>query len=132
MLENVVFQKKRRKRGIFGIFDPFKKPQKWKLGQFLEYTPRNISNGVRKSKKAGSIAIGNQISRPENVEKNVIFVILVIFGIFDPFKKAQKWKLDQFLKSTPRNIPKSVRKSKKVGNIALGNQIGRPKNVKKR
>ena len=58
-------------------------------------------------------------------------MILVIFGIFDPFKKAQKWKLDQFLKYTPTNIPNGVKKSKKVGNIAFGNQIGRPKIVKK-
>ena len=64
-------------------------------------------------------------------KKNVILLILVIFGIFDHFKKAQKWKLDQFPKYTPRNIPNGVRKSKKVGNIALGNQIGRPKSVKK-
>ena len=62
-------EKKRWKRGIFGIFDPFKKPQKWKLGQFLEYTPRNISNGVRKSKKFGNIALGNQIACPKNVKK---------------------------------------------------------------
>ena len=58
-------------------------------------------------------------------------VILVIFGILDPFQKAQKWKLDQFLIYTPRNIPSGVRKSKKFGNIALGNQIRRPKNVEK-
>ena len=43
--------------------------QKWKLDQFLKYTPRNIPNGLRKSKKVGSIAIGNQISRPKNIEK---------------------------------------------------------------
>ena len=40
---------------------------------------------------------------------NHVFVIFVIFGIFDPFKKAQKWKLDQFLKYTPRNNPYDVR-----------------------
>ena len=58
-------------------------------------------------------------------------MILVIFGIFDRFKKAQKWKLDQILKYTPRNIPNGDRKSKKLGNIALGNQIYHPKNVEK-
>ena len=76
---------------IFGIFNPFKNAKKWKLDQFLKYAPRNIPNGLRKSKKVGSIAIGNQISRPKNVKKNVIFVILVIFFcIFDPFKKGPK------------------------------------------
>ena len=59
-------------------------------------------------------------------------MIFVIFGIFDPFKKSQKWKLDQFLKYIPRNNPYGVRKSKKVGNIALDNQIDRPKNVEKK
>ena len=113
---------------IFCIFDPFKKAQKWKLDQFLKYTPRNIPNGVRKSKKVGSIAIGNQISRPKNVKKNMMFVI---FGIFNPFKNAQKWKVDKFLKCTPRSIPNGARKSKKVGSIAIGNQISRPKNVEK-
>ena len=44
-------------------------PKKWKLDQFLKYAPRNIPNGLRKSKKVGSIAIGNQISRPKNIEK---------------------------------------------------------------
>ena len=66
----------------FGIFDPFKKAPKWKLDQFLKYTPRNLPNGVRKSKKVGSIALDNQVGRPKNVEKNVIFVILVIFCVF--------------------------------------------------
>ena len=66
------------------------------------------------------------------MSKNVIcIVILVIFGIFDSFQKAQKWKLGQFLKYTPRNIHNGVRKSRKFGNIALGNQLGRPKNVEK-
>ena len=73
---------------IFCIFDPFKKAQKWKLDQFLKYTPRNIPNGVRKSKKVGSIALDNQIGRPKNVEKIVIFVVLVIFGIFNIFRAA--------------------------------------------
>ena len=64
--------------------------------------------------------------------KNVIFiVILVIFGIFYPFQKAQKWKLGQFLKYSPKNIPSGVRKSKKFGDITLGNQIACPKNVEK-
>ena len=44
-------------------------------------------------------------------------------------ENAQKWKLDQFLKHTPRNIPNGVRKSKKVGSNALANQISRPKNI---
>ena len=78
---------------IFGIFDPFKKAPKWKLHQFLKYTPRNIPNGVRKSKKVGSIALDNQIGRPKNVEKNVIFVILVIFMHFWPLQKAPKMKI---------------------------------------
>ena len=54
---------------IFGIFKPFQEPQKWKLGQFLKYAPKNIPSGVRKSKKFGDIALGNQIGWPKNVEK---------------------------------------------------------------
>ena len=116
---------------IFGILDPFQKAQKWKLDQFLIYTPRNIPSGVRKSKKFGNIALDNQNAVLKMLKKNIIFVILVIFSIFDPFQKAQKWKLGQFLKYTPRNIHNGVRKSKKVGSIALGNQISRPKHVEK-
>ena len=116
---------------IFSIFDPFQKAQKWKLGQFLKYASKNIPSGVRKSTKFGNIALCNQIACPKNVKKNVIsIVILVIFGIFDFFQKAQKWKLGQFLKYAIRNIPSGVRKSKKFGNIAL-NQIGHPKNGEK-
>ena len=116
---------------IFGIFDFFQKPQKWQLGQFLKYIIRNISNGVRKSKKFFNLALGNQISCLKML-KNLIFIVnLVTFGIFDSFQKAQKWKLGQFLKYAPKNIPSGVRKSKKFGNIALGNQIGWPKNVEK-
>ena len=77
---------------IFGIFDPFKKAPKWKLDQFHKYTPRNIPNGVRKLKKVGSIALGNQINRPKNVEKNVIFVILVIFYAFLTPSKSPKYE----------------------------------------
>ena len=65
------------------------------------------------------------------VKKNLIFGILLIFGIFDLFEKAQKRKLGEFLKYVPRNIPNGVRKWKKFGDIALGNQIGWPKNVEK-
>ena len=109
---------------IFGIFDFFQKPQKWQLGQFLKYIIRNISNGVRKSKKFFNLALGNQIGCLKML-KNLIFIVnLVIFAIFDSFQKAQKWKLGQFLKYTPRNIPNGVRKWKKFGDIALGNQIG--------
>ena len=54
------------------MFDPFKKAQKWKLEQILKYTTINIPNGLRKSKKVGSIAIGNQISHPKNVEKTLV------------------------------------------------------------
>ena len=116
---------------IFGIFDRFQKAQKWQLGQFLKYIIRNISNGVRKSKKFFNLALGNQIGCLKML-KNLIFIVnLVIFGIFDSFQKAQKWKLGQFLKYAPKNIPSGVRKSKKFGNIALGNQIACPKNVKK-
>ena len=75
---------------IFGISNPFKNAQKWKLDQFLKYTSRNIPNGVRKSKKVGSIALDNQIGRPKNVEKNVIFVILVIFYAFLTPSKSPK------------------------------------------
>ena len=57
---------------FFFMFDPFKKAQKWKLEQILKYTPINIPNGLRKSKKVGSIAIGNQISHPKNVEKTLV------------------------------------------------------------
>ena len=115
---------------IFGIFDPFQKAQKWQLGQFLKYTPRNIPSGVKKSKKFGNIGLGNQIRGPKNVEKRD-FCLLVIFGIFDPFQKAQKWKLNQFLVYAFKNIPSGVRKSRKFGNIALGKQIDCPKNVEK-
>ena len=98
--------------------------------QFLKYTPRNIPSGVKKSKKFGNIGLGNQIRGPKNVEKRD-FCLLVIFGIFDPFQKAQKWKLGQFLVYAFKNIPSGVRKSRKFGNIALGNQIACPKNVEK-
>ena len=65
------------------------------------------------------------------VKKNLIFGILLIFGIFDLFEKAQKRKLGQFQKYAPKNIPSGAGKSKKFGDIALGNQIGWPKNVEK-
>ena len=116
---------------IFGIFDPFQKAQKWQLGQFLKYTPRNIPSGVKKSKKFGNIGLGNQIRGPKNVEKRD-FCLLVIFGIFDPFQKAQKWQLGQFLKYIIRNISNGGRKSKKFCNLAIGNQIGCLKMSKKR
>ena len=116
---------------IFGVFDFFQKAQKWRLGQFLKYTIRNIPSGARKSKKFGNIALDNQNAVLKMLKKNIIFVILVIFSIFDPFQKAQKWKLGQFLKYASKNIPSGVRKSTKFGNIALCNQIACPKNVKK-
>ena len=100
---------------IFSIFDPFQKAQKWKLGQFLKYASKNIPSGVRKSTKFGNIALGNQIGHLKNGEKNLIFGILLIFGIFDLFEKAQKRKLGQFLKYAPKNIPSGVGKSKKFG-----------------
>ena len=58
---------------IFGIFNFFQKAQKLKLGQFLKYAIRNIPSGVRKSKKFGNIALGNQIGHLKNGEKNLIF-----------------------------------------------------------
>ena len=58
--------------------------------------------------------------------------IFEIFPIFDPYEKGQKLKLGQFLKYTPRNTPKDVRKSKRLSNNTLGDQIRRPENVEKR
>ena len=49
------------------------------------------------------------------VKKNLIFGILLIFGIFNLFEKAQKRKLGQFLKYAPKNTPSGVGKSKKFG-----------------
>ena len=54
--------------------------------------------------------------------------IFEIFPIFDPYENGQKLKLGQFLKYTPRNTPEDVRKSKRLSNNALGDQIRRPKN----
>ena len=45
------------------------------------------------------------------VKKNLIFGILLIFGIFNLFEKAQKRKLGQFQKYAPKNIPSGVGKS---------------------
>ena len=64
--------KKRNFSDFFFMFDPFKKAQKWKLEQILKYTPINIPNGLRKSKKVGSIAIGYQIIHPKNLERTLV------------------------------------------------------------
>ena len=78
-------------------------------------------------KKLSNIAHGDEIPALK-MSKNVHFVI---FGIFKPFQEPQKWKLGQFLKYTPRNFPKDARKSKKVSNIASGDEIGCPLSVEK-
>ena len=60
---------------IFVIFDLIQEAQKWKLGQFLIYTPKTIPNDVRKSKEISNIALGNQIGYTEN-GKNAAFLNL--------------------------------------------------------
>ena len=71
------------------MFDPFKKAQKWKLEQILKYTPINIPNGLRKLKKVGSIAIGNQISHPKNVEKTLVLLFKWFLAFLTPSKRPQ-------------------------------------------
>ena len=91
--------------------------------------PLEISLTIPETQKTVSkIGLSDQIGNPKNVEKSDFLGFL---GFLTLSHRPKKWKLGQFLEYTPRNFPHNTRKSKTFSNIALGNQFGRPKNVKK-